>query len=70
MITKEQVKKEIDNIPDSLLGDVYSFLLRISHRKKEFNWQNWEKGMNEFTPDFMDSRNQPNDIPKDLSFEE
>jgi hypothetical protein len=62
MITKEQLKREIDNIPDSLLEDVYSFLLRMSSDKSEFNWQDWEKRINEFSPDFMDNRNQPPDV--------
>jgi hypothetical protein len=34
MITKEEIKKEVDRLPDSLLDQVYAFLKKIRIQKK------------------------------------
>ena len=65
MITKEQVKKEVDKIPDNLLEEAYSLLKKISTRQKDFNWKDWEKSLEKFTPDFMNTRTQILDSPRD-----
>ncbi len=35
MITKEELKKEVDNLPESLLEEVYALLKEIIGRKKK-----------------------------------
>jgi|GEM_PF-4147303 len=66
MITKEQVKKEVDMIPDNLLEEAYSLLRKISVQQKDFDWKNWERNLENFTPDFMNDRTQVSDLPRDL----
>ncbi len=66
MVTKEQVKKEVDNIPDNFLEEAYSLLKKISTRKEKFDWETWKKNLENFPPDFMDTRTQPTDSPRDL----
>lgn len=65
MVTKEQVKKEVDKIPDGLLEEAYSLLKKITTRKKDFNWKTWEKNLEKFTTDFMNTRSQALDSPRD-----
>jgi hypothetical protein len=65
VITKEQVKKEVDKIPDNLLEEAYSLLKKITTRQKDFNWKTWEKNLEKFTADFMDTRTQALDSPRD-----
>jgi hypothetical protein len=35
MITKEQLKKEIDKVPENLLDEVYSSLKKIVYKRKK-----------------------------------
>jgi hypothetical protein len=35
MITKEQLKKEIDKVPENLLDEVYSSLKNIIYKRKK-----------------------------------
>jgi hypothetical protein len=64
MITKEELKKEIDRMPENLLERVY-FLLKqvILQRRTNLNsnsiWEKWKNSLDKFTPDFMDNRKQP-----------
>lgn len=32
MVTKEQIKKEVDNLPENLLNEVHDFLISISEK--------------------------------------
>lgn len=34
MITKEEIKKEVDKLPEGLLEEVYAILKRITERKQ------------------------------------
>ncbi len=34
MITKEEVKNEIDNIPDNLMEDIYNYIKKHFHHSK------------------------------------
>jgi len=65
MITKEQIKKEVDKIPDNLLEEAYSALKKIATRQKDFNWKTWEKNLEKFTSDFMNTRTQSLDSSRD-----
>ena len=35
MITKEELKKEVDKLPENMLEEVYSLLKRITRQQKE-----------------------------------
>ena len=63
MITKEELKNEVDKLPDNLLDQVYSLLQRIILPQKievdENYWVKWKDNLDAFTPDFMDAREQP-----------
>lgn len=63
MVTKDELKKEVDKIPDNLLGEVYTFLKSVNLGGRKENqdpayWKNWEKNLGNFSPDFMISRDQ------------
>jgi hypothetical protein len=59
MITKDDLKKEVDKLPDNLLDEVYALLKRVIPPKKEsprdFDWAKWRMNLDNFSPDFMDS---------------
>ncbi len=73
MITKEEIKKEVDNLPNSLLEEVYLFLKKVSLRKKggtiedqsNKKWEEWWNNLKKFSPDFMNDRNQPKTQTRD-----
>lgn len=60
MVTKEELKREVDKLPDSLLEEVYVLLKRLVLQKKagseENKWKKWKQSLDKFTPDFMDNR--------------
>jgi len=61
MVTKEELKKEVDRLPESLVEEVYSLLKKVLKKKahpRENNWNLWKNNLDKFTPDFMDNRNQ------------
>jgi uncharacterized protein HemX len=67
MVTKEEIKREVDNLPNSLLDEVFSYLKNISLTgKKEISeeenkkrWEEWWNNLEDFSPDFMNERIQP-----------
>jgi hypothetical protein len=67
MVTKEQIKKEVDNLPENLLDEVHDFLISISEKnnteeseeEKRKKWDAWWKNLENFSPDFMNERTQP-----------
>jgi hypothetical protein len=67
MVTKEEIKREVDNLPNSLLDEVLSYLKGISLvNKKEISdeenkkrWEEWWNNVKGFSPDFMNERIQP-----------
>jgi hypothetical protein len=68
MITKEEIKREVDNLPNNLLDEVYSYLKNVSLvSKKELSeeearrkWKDWwDDPETTFSPDFMNERIQP-----------
>ncbi len=67
MVTKEDIKKEVDNLPANLLDEVYSYLKNVSLiSKKELSeeenkkrWEEWWDNLKNFSPDFMNERIQP-----------
>lgn len=63
MVTKEELKKEVDRLPESLVEEVYALLKRIVQQSKarinENNWDSWKRSLEKFTPDFMDNHEQP-----------
>lgn len=67
MVTKEQIKKEVDNLPENLLDEVHDFLISISEKQtteeseeeKRKKWDAWWKNLENFSPDFMSERIQP-----------
>jgi uncharacterized protein HemX len=64
MVTKEELKKEVDKLPDSLLDEVYILLKNMLRQKKSNQesmyegWDAWRKNLEQFSSDFMNSRNQ------------
>ena len=63
MITKDELKKEVDKIPDNLLEEAYALLKRVNQDKNKENqgqarWNSWKKNLENFSPDFMISRDQ------------
>ena len=65
MISKEELKKEVDKLPENLLDEVYAFLKRVILQKKtgtapglDTSWNNWKNNLAKFTPDFMNNREQ------------
>jgi uncharacterized protein HemX len=67
MVTKEQIKKEVDNLPENLLDEVHDFLMAISEKnnqeesveEKRKKWDAWWKNLENFSSDFMNERIQP-----------
>jgi hypothetical protein len=68
MVTKEEIKKEVDNLPANLLDEVYSYLKNVSlsnkkelseveNRKRLEDW--WNNPETTASADFMNERNQP-----------
>lgn len=60
MVTKDELKKEVDMLPESLLEEVYVLLKRLVLQRKsgagENSWAKWKQSLDKFTPDFMDDR--------------
>ncbi len=73
MISKEILKKEVDNLPDNLLDEVYALLRKIITRKSnsdsEQAIQKLKNSINKFTPDFLSNRNEMGDQRRE-SFDE
>jgi hypothetical protein len=65
VVTKEQIKQEIDKIPENLLEEVFAWLKRITRRSKRLTWMEWPANLGEFSPDFMNNRNQSPDQVRD-----
>jgi hypothetical protein len=68
MITKEELKREVDKLPESLLDEAYALLKKVIFRNKkrtgrpavdDNGWQNWSRNLEKFTPDFMSGRDEP-----------
>ncbi|MBX2915584.1 MAG: hypothetical protein KF856_09985 [Cyclobacteriaceae bacterium] len=67
MVTKEQIKKEVDNLPENLLDEVHGFLISIAEKNNREEsveetrkrWDAWWKNLENFSPDFMNERIQP-----------
>jgi hypothetical protein len=65
MVTKDELKREVDKLPDSLLDEVYILLKNILRQEKTNKgstyegWDAWKKNLEQFSQDFMNSRNQP-----------
>ncbi|HOX83867.1 MAG TPA: hypothetical protein PLJ60_04565 [Chryseolinea sp.] len=66
MITKEQLKKEVDKLPENMLEEVYTLLKEVLDQnqesegptKEKIGWSKWNSNLEKFTPDFMESREQ------------
>jgi len=73
MISKEILKKEVDNLPDNLLDEVYALLRKIIARKGNSDSsqeiQKLKNIINKFTPDFLSNRNEMGDQRRE-SFDE
>ena len=62
MITKEELKKEVDKLPENLVEEVYAILRRDHSEKKlkgDDRLRKWANSLEKFSPDFMVNRNQP-----------
>lgn len=68
MITKEELKREVDKLPENLLQEAYALLKRIILQSKtetgsdinlDKSWKEWKISLEKFTPDFMEKRDQP-----------
>jgi hypothetical protein len=67
MVTKEEIKREVDKLPDSLLKEVYDYLKNVAEKKQtelteeenKKRWEEWWENLKNFSPDFMNERDQP-----------
>ncbi len=69
MTTKEQLLEELETLPEELISEALDYICFIKNRyslkleairaiaKLDSDW--WEN-LNNFTPDFLDERSQPN----------
>jgi len=77
MVTKEEIKKEVDNLPNNLLEEVYVYLKEVTEKSKEQasgkeieqKWERWWENLKNFSPDFMNERNQPKSQARENLFE-
>lgn len=58
MVTREDVKKEVDKLPASFLDEVYRLLQRLSQKKMTGDPDSLSQIVNEFSDDFMRERSQ------------
>lgn len=65
MISKETLKKEIDLIPETLLEKIHIFIqnelrnaAQQTIQRNGYLQENWVSNLDEFTPDFMETREQ------------
>jgi hypothetical protein len=60
MVSKEILKREVDNLPDNLLDEVYALLRKILNRKSNSDSgqaiQKLKDSINKFTPDYLSDR--------------
>lgn len=68
MTTRDQIKVEIDKVPQGQLLGVLAFVRRIISTPARISWTEWKNNLDLFTPDFMIDRNQLPDQTRD-SFE-
>lgn len=75
MITKEELKREVDKVPENLLQEVFALLKRVILQNKsaagrdydlDKSWKKWKNSLEKFTPDFMDKREQPTRQSREL----
>ncbi len=67
MITKEDIKREVDTLPENLLDEVYAYLTQVSQNKKgtqteeerRKSWEAWWNNPEKVSDDFMNERIQP-----------
>lgn len=67
MVTKEEIKREVDRLPENLLDEVYDYLKNVAGRRRtetseeedRKRWDDWWDNLNNFSPDFMNERVQP-----------
>jgi hypothetical protein len=65
MVTKDEIKEAVDQIPDKFLEEAYTFLRKLTSRTKRTTWTESETSLHKFTADFMDNRNQPSGQMRD-----
>ncbi|MFN5171371.1 MAG: hypothetical protein ACK5DD_17270 [Cyclobacteriaceae bacterium] len=58
MVTRDDVKKELDKLPTSFLEEVYHLLKRLSEKKSLLETDSLSKIVTEFSDDFMQERKQ------------
>jgi hypothetical protein len=61
MITKEDIKREIDRLPENLVAEVYAVLKDVvtkSEKPKTLS-KEWFQNLDNFSYDFMQERQQP-----------
>ncbi len=60
-VTREEIKSEVDKIPDHLLVEAYTLLKSLINEGKvvSIDWNSWEQNLKNFSDDFMVNRNQP-----------
>ena len=78
MVTKEEIKKEVDKLPNNILEEVYAYLKTVTDKKntkplteKEIKdqWEKWWENLKNFSPDFMEERDQPTEHEVRESFD-
>jgi hypothetical protein len=57
MITKDDLKKEVDKLPEALVEDVYAMLKHFVKQQKA-DWADWSRSLDNFTSDFMQGRDK------------
>lgn len=57
MITRDDIKREVDNLPDDRLVEVYHILQQWSdQRVPPRTWTHWYANLENFTPDLWNER--------------
>lgn len=78
MVTKEEIKKEVDKLPNNILEEVYAYLKTVTDKKntkplteKEIKdqWEKWWENLKNFSPDFMEEHDQPTEHEVRESFD-
>jgi virulence-associated protein VagC len=76
MVTKEEIKREVDSLPDNLLNEVYLLLKKVSSKSEKvtaeanrLKWEKWRENLKNFSDDFMIERNQPTEQQVRESFD-
>jgi hypothetical protein len=67
MITRDDIKREVDKLPDYMLDEVYSMFKKfiIQNPSTSMKSKAWKDNLDNFPPDFLEVREQSIDYPRE-----